>query len=303
MTAPIIPLSVSLELLLDENSFTLGELPSHPLAAVYIPQFDAFQVTWFNTLSARIALLIAIGKATGGVSAADDALDDFIDVLDRTLLIVTKNDRKAPLYQLYFGLKAANLQKKPILGEELVTVKAWIPSLQGSPVPSLAALAKVLIAAIASADAAVAKLQATKQALKDFDTIGGKKDLIDTFNALRQSVSGDLAAIPHQNPAAMLPATFADRFYRHALNKGITALKDPKAVQTKIDAMSKKITAAQSHMADLKDAAVKQADAKALEMKDEAVLAQAKVEEAAAKQKRKDLEKQVKAAKNKIKKP
>src|SRR6185437_14109232 len=97
--------------------FTLGQLPTHPLAAPFATQFDAFQATWTTTHAARTALVIAAAKADGAVAGADAALDDFVDLCDRTLLIATKNDRKAPLYLLFFGNLPPSLLKRPILGD------------------------------------------------------------------------------------------------------------------------------------------------------------------------------------------
>src|SRR5580693_6744691 len=99
MAIPIIASDASLTDVIEETSFTQGKLQSHPLATTFTAAFDTFQTTWTSTNTARIALVVAVAKAHGAVSAADDALDDFIDTLDRTLLIATMNSRKAPLYE------------------------------------------------------------------------------------------------------------------------------------------------------------------------------------------------------------
>lgn len=297
MAAPIISPQTTFDVVLGEGSFTVGELQSHPLAAPFTAQFDAFLASWAITNAARTALLIALGKAEGAVYGADDALDDFVDLLDRTLLIATKNDRKAALYLLYFAIKTANLLKRPILGDELATVRAWIPSLQGSPTAAIAALAPVLVGLVAAADTAVAQRTAAEQALKEFDTVGGKKTLIDAFNTLRQTVYGQLAALPHQHPDAMLPATFADRFFRHTSHKGITALTNAKDVQSKIDALKSELAAAEAHLATLAAATEKKlADKAAEKVKADSIL-QAKKDADAAQQKVKALEKTAKAGK------
>src|SRR5262249_17477635 len=111
MALPVIPNETPLSAVLGENSFTLGQLNAHPLAAPFVSKFDAFQDPWFSVHKARALLEIAAGKAQGAVHGADDALDDFVDELDRTLLIVVKNDRKAPLYQIFFGDKPPHLLK------------------------------------------------------------------------------------------------------------------------------------------------------------------------------------------------
>jgi hypothetical protein len=290
----------SLSSVLSRNSFILGELASHPLAAVYSPQFDAFQGDWFVTFSARTLLEIAVDKARGAEEGADDALDDFVDIFDRTLLIAVKNDREAGVYLMFFGNKPAHLLKRPILADELATCKSWIPTLQLPEVPpSVAALAPQLIAVCAAADVAVGQRVAAEQALKAFDTIGGKKTLIDAFNALCKSVHGDLNALPFQkaNLSLMLPKNFGDRFFPHQSHGGVTALTNPKDVQKVLDGLKVDTQIAQDHLDSLNaKAELKAAQKKAKEEAD-ALVAIAKKEAADAKQKLKDAEKAAKDAK------
>lgn len=302
MGIAVLPYNITLLAILAENAFTLGKLQAHPLAAPFTAQFDNFQQTWSAANATRISLLIALDKAEGAVSAADDAIDDFVDTLDRTVLIATKNDRSSQLYQFYFGTTPPYKLKRPVLGDELVTLKSFIPSLQASPNPALVALAPTLIGLCNNADAAVASRLAAEEALKDFDEIGGKKTLIDTYNALRQNVYGQLAAIPHQNPSAMLPNDFADRFFQHHAHKGLSAMTNPKEVQARIDALQKELTAAQDRLAEIENAAkIKaQADADAKIAADKA--AQAKKAAKDAEEAAKEAEAEAKAAKKKAKK-
>jgi hypothetical protein len=292
----------SLTSVLSRNSFILGELASHPLAAVYSPQFDAIQSQWFITFTARTLLEIAVDKAQGGVEGADDALDDFVDTFDRTLLIAVKNDRKAGVYLMFFGNKSAYLLKRPILADELATCKSWIPTLQLPEVPpSVAALAPQLIAVCAAADAAVALKVAAEQALKAFDTIGGKKTLIDDFNALCKSVYGELDAMPHQkaNLSLMLPGNFADRFFPHQSHGGVTSLTNPKDVQKVLDGLKVDTQIAQDHLAALNAKAEAKAAQKKAEEDAAAEVTKAKKAKADADQKLKDAEKAAKEAKKK----
>jgi hypothetical protein len=301
MAVSLIALLASFGELLDENSFTLGELYSHPLALIFAPKFDDFQTQWFGANAARTTLLITLGKATGVLSATDDAIDDFLDLLDRTLLIITKNERTAPQYVFYFGLSPVHLLKRPIHGEELATVRGFIPSLQASPHPSLSALAPILADLVAKADAAIAHQLAAEQSLKDFDMLGGKKTLIDGYNALRQTTFGLLAAIPHAHPTAMLPGNFADRFFRHESRKGVAAMRNVKDVQAKVDAHKRKLETAQSHLDALAKSAADKVLAKQAAVEAAAALEQGKKEKQAADDKLKELEKAAKAAKQKSK--
>ena len=276
MPVPILGLDATLDDLLQDNSFTLGKLQSHPLAVPFTSQFDALHTTWLTTSTSRTALQIALGKADGAVSAADDTLDNFVDTLDRTLLIAVKNDRKNPIYTLYFGDTPPSLLKRPVLGQELETVRKWIPSLKGSPVASLVALAPALSTAVDAADAAVAAKLAAQQALDDFDATGGKAQLIGTTNATRQTVYGQLAALPHANPTAALPASFGDRFFRHTPRTGVAAAKTVAEGQAEVARHQKKLTAAQNHLANLTTAEQARAAAKTTAAASETAAATAK---------------------------
>ena len=110
---------------------------------------------------------------------------------------------------------------------------------------------------------------------------------------------GEIAALPHQNPAAMLPANFADRFFRHDAHTGITSLTNPKDVQARIDSLQKDVTAAQAHLADLNAKAAAKAAQKKAEADAGAAVTAAKAAETAARQKVRDAQKAAKDAKKK----
>jgi hypothetical protein len=191
------------------------------------------------------------------------------------------------------------LLKRPVLGAELATVRGFLPSLETSTYPALTALAPQLAALIVNADAAVAQQLAATQALESFDMLGPMKTLIDEDNALRQSVYGKLAAMPHEHPAAMLPPTFADRFFRHETNKGITALRNPDEVQARIDGMMKKVGIATKHRDELLAEAAQKVINKQAVTEKLAALAQSKKEKDEADERFKKLKKEAEAARKK----
>ena len=131
--------------------------------------------------------------------------------------------------------------------------------------------------------------------------LGGKKTLIDGYNALRQTVYGMLAAIPHANPTAMLPGNFADRFFRHESRKGVAALRNPKDVQAKVDAHKRKMDAAQKHLDGLAAAAAQKALDKQAAREAAVAVEQARKDKDAADEKLKEMQKAAKAAKQKSK--
>jgi hypothetical protein len=180
---------------------------------------------------------------------------------------------------------------RPILGDELATVRAWIPSIQSSSAPAIAALAPRLVAVIAAADHAVANLLAAKQALKDFDAIGPKKELIDGFNALCKTVYGELAAMPHKHPEAMLPATFADRFFPHVAHTGVNAITSVTELDALIASLTEDLAEAKARKASVVDKAQKKAEKKENERVAAEALAAAKAVEKETTRKRKEAEK------------
>jgi len=297
MSVAVLPPTTTVDTVLEWTSFISGELPSHPLAAVYIPLFDAQQEKCFVVHQARTLLKVAISRCRGAERGADDGLDDFIDVFDRTLLIITKNDRDAAIYQLYFALKTASELARPILGDELATVRAWLPSIQSSLYPAIVALAPRLVDLIAAADIAVANLVVARQALKELDAIGAKKDLLDGFNALCKTVHGELAAMPHKHPEAMLPATFADRFFPHVAHTGITTITSMTEIDGVIDSLTEDLAAARAHKKTLGDKAAKKAEKKETERLARAALAAVKEEEREVTRKRREAEKAFEDAK------
>ena len=240
---------------------------------------------------------MAIAKCRGAEGSADDGLDDFVDVFDRTLLIITKNERTAAIYLLYFGGKTASELKKPILAGELATVRAWLPSIQGSQYPAIAALAPRLIAVIAAADLAIANGLAARQALKDFDAIGPKKELIDGFNALCKTVYGELASLPHKHPEAMLPASFADRFFPHETRTGIASITSLTEIDEVIGSLTKDLAAAEAQKKAITAKDQAKAEKKERERIAAAALASVKEEEKELTRKRKEAEKALKDAK------
>ena len=241
--------------------------------------------------------MVAISRCRGAERGADDELDDFVDIFDRTLLIITKNDRSAAIYQLYFGNQTAFEVTRPMLGNQLTTVRAWLPSIQSSPHPAIAALAPRLLALIADADLAVETLRAARQTLKDFDAIGPRKELIDGFNALCKTVHGELAALPHKHPEAMLPATFADRFFPHVAHTGITSITSVTELDTLIGSLTKDLAAAEAQKKTIVARAAAKAEKKETERLAAGVLAAAKEEEKEVTRKRKEAERALKDAK------
>lgn len=215
MGIPTIDYDSSLELVLDELAYTRARLKAHPLTAALAADFDAFQPKWMAVFTQEIGLRAERQDAAARVIAADDDLDDLSDGLSKALLIITKGNRGDPLYKLYYGDKRPSDLKRPTLGPQLETMRGWTPSLVASPHAMLTDYGTQLQDKVGVADDAVATAASAEQKSRAFRTVGERKALIDDFNALRKATYGKLAEMPHTQPAAKLPASFADRFFRH----------------------------------------------------------------------------------------
>ena len=102
----------------------------------------------------------------------------------------------------------------------MTTLESFLGAIKTSPVPTIVILGPEFEAAVAAGKTAAADLAAAEEALRLFDTIGGKKVLIDSFNSLRQQVWGELAVMRHDKPELMLPSDFADRVFMHETQRG-----------------------------------------------------------------------------------
>ncbi len=297
MTAPILQLTMDLTGVGEEIWFSAGQCESHPLAESYVSQFDRIDAEWVSCLTARFALLKTISRALGRVHGADDRLDDLVDSLHSAVLAAVKNDRTAALYLYFFGVLSFVELKRPVLGEELTTIESFLGAIKTSPVPTIAILGPEFEAAVAVGKTATADLAAAAEALRLFDTIGGKKLLIDSFNSLRQQVWGELAVMRHDKPELMLPSDFADRVFMHETQRGINSVTSASEVARRIEVHERALHAAVARRDHLKAKSDAKAAKKAAQLVADTAVKAAKDEEKAAKQKVKEAEKAAKAAK------
>ncbi|MFO0755527.1 MAG: hypothetical protein U0359_03500 [Byssovorax sp.] len=300
MPAPIIAQDTSLATVLEEITTTLARLQANPLTPGLAADFVLLKGTWAKVNAQEIELRTAVVGATAEIAAADDMLDPIVGELAAALLLITKNDRKDPLYQLYFGQKRPSDLRRPVLGEELAIMRGFVPSLLASPFATLTAIGNKLSAVVALADQATDKLAVAEQENRDFRAVGARKAFIDQLNALRKATYGKLSEMPHTLPEEHLPVTFAEQFFRHDRSRSNGSGKPPtlddleamlEAKQAEVAALEEEIKKAQA-----KEAAEEAAKVKAQIDADKAALEAAEKEaaEAAAK---------IQALKNKLAQP
>ena len=227
-TPPIIDnIQVSSANVQQEVVTTWSLLGADPLVANLAAPYETFyQQKWLPVVARETELLVEDHRADAMVDAADHALDDFVDELDSTLLQIVGKDRSDPLYDYYFGKKRPHEMKRPVLGDELETLRSFVQPLKTSPHGALAALGEKLELLIARADAAVERQRIAAETIKTFRTLGERRAAIDELNALRQSTAGILSEMPHKHPEKRLPADYAARFFKRGPRRGKTAGKD-----------------------------------------------------------------------------
>ena len=248
MPAPTLTADSSLTFFLDEAIYTHARAKAHPLAVAYAADFDNFFVNWKIVNEQEINFHTAIVQCNALIAACDDELDSLVDAVQQAVLLETKNDRKAPLFFLYFGAKRPHELKRPVLGGQLETMRGWIPSLLASSNPVLAALGAKVAHKVAAADVAVASQAKAEQQNRDFRTIGARKALLDSLNAIRKAIYGKLSELPHANPAQHLPATFAEPFFRHD-SSGKSAPLTSAELTLQVSNLQSQLTAAQAQLA------------------------------------------------------
>jgi len=205
----------SYEDLAADLTYTLVRCEARPLTAGLAPSFVALLGDVNQTSDQERQHTLTVLRAEELVALTDEDIDVTVDAVVNTILTITGGDRDHDLYRHYLGHQRPRDLKLPIHGDELTTVRAWVPSLLTSPHPGLAALGPVLQLRVGNADDAIAERQQAAQALKDFRQLGPRRALVDKINARRKATYGDLGEIAHSNPQANLPADFADRFFRH----------------------------------------------------------------------------------------
>lgn len=273
MTLPTLAPDSTVSTLRAEVVYTHSRLLAHPFAAPHALDFTAILAECTKAAADEHALEDAVTTATAQIDGSDDALDSFVDALSNAILLENDNNRSAPEYVQYFGNKRPYEIKRPVLGDELETIRSWIPSLKASKSSTVHALGAQAETYVAQADAAVKAKGTSEQALRVFHITGERRQLVDRINALRKTTYGALAKLPHEPQGKTLPADFADAFFLHETSKKKT--RSVKKVQERIDALQAEIEVLQKDLKDLEKAAADKAKEDAQEASDQEALAQA----------------------------
>jgi hypothetical protein len=258
---------------------------SRPGTPPVAPPFVALQTELTGVVQQDLQLVFNVTRARILVLLIDENIDGLIDAVVHVVLTVTGNNRETPLYLHFMGNQIPSEIKNPVLGEELVTAKGWISSLQSSPHPGLVALAPWLADTVKIAEQRELDWLTAEQTLKSFREVGPRKAFIDKANALRLSTFGALGDIAHSHPELNLPKDFAERFFKHERrNRKPPTAKD---IALKVEAARAELAALETKLGEAQKAEAENAanEARARAAKNQKVFdkAQKNADDAAAK--------------------
>jgi hypothetical protein len=208
-----LPVTLRISRLAEEIIHTTSLLRAYPFLAGEVATFDALLVEWLKLLQQENALMGEQSDAEARAIVIDDAVDFLCVAISATLLAESGGNRKSAAYQRYFGTTRPSALKRPVLGQQLETMRTWPPSLtDAASSPALQQYGKQLAERVIEGDAAVAALSEAGRKRADFD-LGPRKAFVDRLNAARHVLYGRLAELPHKHPARNLPRDFARRFF------------------------------------------------------------------------------------------
>jgi hypothetical protein len=145
------------------------------------------------------------------VTAADDALDDWVHDFDVALKHIVAGDTESPRYRRYFTTAPSSIIRMG-LENELGRVRSWTDSLASEPDAELKTLGERLRTLVARGDAAL-EGRRKAGALRSDHRVRSIASLIDDINNARLSLYGTLV---RKAAELRLPRNWPDRFFQHA---------------------------------------------------------------------------------------
>ncbi|TKC94155.1 hypothetical protein [Polyangium fumosum] len=196
----------------DELRHTETNLQAYPDTAPLADPFAALRAALRQRKAEEDALRDQIARAKALVVAADDGLNLLVDETKKAVLAAFGQDYSAPLYRQLFAGQSPSELKRPLLGAQLETMRAWVGPLGAAGVPALATLASKLAPAISRADEAITKTSVAEQQMDVF-VAGARTALVNDINALRKLTGGKIGELVHGSLEGRVPSDFADRFF------------------------------------------------------------------------------------------
>jgi hypothetical protein len=222
---------VGLFILLREIQYTLSQMRHEPLAAPYVPHYQALRDTWKLVLLEEIEILDELSEAQAAVDKADNAIDAFCGRVSRSVDEHTNGNTRKQIRLALFKNKTLAKFRRPVLAGQLLAFSEWSVTLAKCGVPALIAMAPEAAALADAGKNAEAIRNAARKRNRDFRDVGTRKQFIDKVNATRKETHGLLGKMPFENPA--LPQDFAGAFFFSESPRGEDETMDE--VRTAID--------------------------------------------------------------------
>jgi hypothetical protein len=213
MAAPFLDPDSSLEKVREDLVYLRCRLAKHPLARELASKVAELLAEWSDVYSQQLAHWDAQTAAQVEVNLADDALDDFVDGFDKDLRAVAAKDPDDTRYRLYITGGLAEL-KRPVLGDELETLRAWPQFLSTEEDPRLVAHRAPLESAIRVADEALAGRAAADAKNAAFRTTGTLAKYVQKVLTARDHIWSDLEIARVKSADASLPREWASGFFK-----------------------------------------------------------------------------------------
>jgi hypothetical protein len=250
MTLHKLPASLSLSELRAEAVYSRVRLVADGRTKSLVKPFTAFEASWKKASEEEQALEDAATQADANVDVADAVLDGVVDQVDAVLYEAAGQDRKAAVYQAFFGGLTPFMLKRPTLGPELETMRVWPERIAAAGVDELVALGPVVKQAVADGDAASEARTAAYEALDRFYSLGTAKKLAAQHHTLREDTYAALTALRKANPKWKLPAEWADGFFRND-GGGAHSSTSIAVVAERVTQLQAKLQKASAQLADL----------------------------------------------------
>ena len=249
----------SLFILLREIQYSLSQMMHEPLAASYVPIYQALRDDWKVVLLEEIAILDELSHAQAAVDKADNAIDAFCGRVSRCIDESTDGKTRKQIRQALFKNKTLGKFRRPVLGGQLLAFSEWSVTLTTCGVPALAAMAAEADSLTVVGKSAEAARNGAQKRNRDFRDVGTRKQFIDKVNATRKETHGGLAKMPFQNPA--LPQDFAEAFFYSDPPRADEETIDE--VKTSIEDLTSQLTERNALLKKLEDEAAVEAKAEA----------------------------------------
>jgi hypothetical protein len=245
--------------------FTLGALRLFPMTEEHVPLFEGFLMRWGEIHTMELALYDAIELANNAVLRADTALNAFATKVSKLISTLTgeqRDQRKNPLYTVFFKNKVLSDFKRPILGGQYRAMTLWPTALDGCGHNELKALVPELVPLLATAKKAIQDKESAEQAKKIFREVGDRRKFFDAVNIARKTLYGELSSLPHKMPG--LPSDFADQFFRRdvAAEDDEEEQEEPtlESVAARIEALAAELEAQKAVYKELEETAQREAE-------------------------------------------